>query len=238
MEQAQEGLTHIVGVPVEVWGTWLAALLTLGIYSFLYADNPIYKATEHLFVGVSAAYGVVISYHEIVLPNLYKPLFDPAALELPGPKYIVIIPIFLGMLILTRFIPKIDYLSRWPIALSMGAGAGLSMPLVVQGFLLKHMHATMKPLVPIAGEVTGLEAFNHLVILVGVICTLSYFYFSLEHKGVLGGASKVGIWFLMIAFGAGFGNTVMARLSLLIGRVQFMLYDFLPTLKNPFVPPG
>jgi hypothetical protein len=31
----------------------------------------------------------------------------------------------------------------------------------------------------------------------------------------------------MIAFGAMFGNTVMARLSLFIGRMQFLLKDWL-----------
>jgi hypothetical protein len=32
----------------------------------------------------------------------------------------------------------------------------------------------------------------------------------------------VGIWVLMVAFGASFGYTVMARISLLIGRVEFL----------------
>ncbi|MBC7286752.1 MAG: hypothetical protein H5T86_01665 [Armatimonadetes bacterium] len=43
-------------------------------------------------------------------------------------------------------------------------------------------------------------------------------------------ASRVGIWFLMVAFGAGFGNTVMARLSLLIGRIEFLRYEWWPTV--------
>jgi len=37
----------------------------------------------------------------------------------------------------------------------------------------------------------------------------------------------VGIWFLMISFGASFGYTIMARLSLLIGRIRFLLDDWL-----------
>jgi len=35
-------------------GTWVAAFLTLSIFSFLYKDNPFYKFAEHLMVGVSA----------------------------------------------------------------------------------------------------------------------------------------------------------------------------------------
>jgi hypothetical protein len=65
------------------------------------------------------------------------------------------------------------------------------------------------------------------VVVVGVITGLVYFFFSREHKGVFGGLAKTGVWFLMIAFGASFGYTVMARISLLIGRVYFLLHNWL-----------
>ena len=71
------------------------------------------------------------------------------------------------------------------------------------------------------------EGLNLFIILVGVVTVLIYFFFSVEHTGAVGAASKVGIWFLMISFGASFGYTIMARLSLLIGRVQFLLGDWL-----------
>jgi hypothetical protein len=238
MEQAPSVAHLFLGISLEVWGTWLAALLTLAIFSFLYADNPVYKAAEHLFVGVSAAYGVVILFFESVKPDIYLPLFKPGEVDLEAPKLILLIPIAFGLMLLTRFIPRIDYLSRWPIAVTMGAYAGMGIPLSLQGNIFKQMEGTMKPLLPVAADqYAASDAINAFLILLGVVCTLSYFYFSLEHKGVLKVTSKIGIWFLMIAFGAGFGNTVMARISLLIGRVQFILDDVLPTLKPPFLPP-
>jgi hypothetical protein len=238
MDPVQAAAPIFLGISVEVWGTWLAALLTLAIFSFLYADNPVYKAAEHLFVGVSAAYGVVVVFFDSVKPDIILPLFRPGEVELDAPKYILLIPVAMGALFLTRFIPRIDYLSRWPIALMMGSTAGMAIPVAIQGQVLKQMQGTMKPLLPLPGNEYGaFEAMNAIIILVGVVCVLSYFYFSLEHKGVLRVTSKLGIWFLMIAFGAGFGNTVMARISLLIGRVQFLLDDFLPTLRPPFLPP-
>lgn len=69
------------------------------------------------------------------------------------------------------------------------------------------------------------------LVLVGVAAVLFYFFFSVEHTGAVGAISRVGIWFLMIAFGASFGFTVMARISLLIGRMQFLLGDWLHLLK-------
>ena len=36
----------------EIIGVWFAVLFTLSIFSYLYGDNPFYKAAEHIFVGV------------------------------------------------------------------------------------------------------------------------------------------------------------------------------------------
>lgn len=66
-----------------------------------------------------------------------------------------------------------------------------------------------------------------VIVVIGVCSTLIYFYFSHEHVGVLGVTAKVGIWFIMISFGAHFGYTVMGRVSLLIGRVQFLVEDWI-----------
>jgi hypothetical protein len=34
----------------------------------------------------------------------------------------------------------------------------------------------------------------------------------------------------MIAFGASFGYTVMSRLSILIGRINFLFHDWIPLI--------
>jgi hypothetical protein len=69
-------------------------------------------------------------------------------------------------------------------------------------------------------------------VFLGVLSVLFYFYFSIEHKGIVGKLGTVGIWFIMISFGASFGYTVMARVSLLIGRVQFLIYKVPDAFKT------
>ena len=66
-----------------------------------------------------------------------------------------------------------------------------------------------------------------IIVIAGVLSTLVYFYFSKEHVGVLGSTARVGIWFIMISFGAHFGYTVMGRISLLIGRMQFLIEEWI-----------
>jgi len=88
-------------------------------------------------------------------------------------------------------------------------------------------------IVPLSG--VGTAGFlNNLILVAGVVCGLVYFFFSKAHKGVVGAAANIGITVLMIAFGASFGYTVMARISLLIGQAQFLIFDWLPTFSIIF----
>ena len=71
------------------------------------------------------------------------------------------------------------------------------------------------------------SSLNNILFALGIITSLLFFFYSREHKGVLGVSSRLGMWFLMVSFGAGYGYTVMSRISLLIGRFQFLVDDWL-----------
>ena len=107
---------------MEMLSIWIAAILTLGIFSFLYKDNPLYKACEALFVGVSAAYWAIVFYFD----NIYKKFYE-GAVTAEEPDYFLWIGAILGLLFLSRLVPKIGWVSRWPMALIVGATAGLYM---------------------------------------------------------------------------------------------------------------
>ena len=64
---------------------WVGAFLTLMIFSFLWKDNVFYKFAEHLFVGVSAAYWMVVGIHTTIIPNLVARLWPSSVRTiLPG----------------------------------------------------------------------------------------------------------------------------------------------------------
>ncbi|MBI5266206.1 MAG: hypothetical protein HY851_03135, partial [candidate division Zixibacteria bacterium] len=87
-----------------LWTT-VGAFLTLATFSFLYRDNPFYKIAEHLVVGVSAGYFVVILWHNNLVPNLFRRLGDGDwfYLWLNSSKPWYWIPFILGLLMFTRF---------------------------------------------------------------------------------------------------------------------------------------
>ncbi|OGC76736.1 MAG: hypothetical protein A2Z27_03030 [candidate division Zixibacteria bacterium RBG_16_50_21] len=207
---------------IETLGIWLGAFFTLCIFSFLYKDNPFYKLAEHVFVGISAGYGVALEFQNVFLPNLWNPLTKEG-------KLIMLVPLVLGVLLFTRFVSRISWLSRWSIGLLIGIYSGIAIIGFGSGDLVAQIHGN---LLPLWGGNDLLTLFNNWILTVGLITCLIYFFFSKEHKGSFGILARVGIYFLMLSFGASFGYTVMSRMSLLIGRFYFLYGDWLGILPQ------
>jgi len=215
---------------LDFWGKGLGivtgAAFTLAMYSFLYKDNPVFKIAENLFVGVAMGYWIIITWFNILKPDVFETLLVPIFKETGNsPQYTILIPTLLGIFMLMRFSKKLAWLSRWSFAFIVGLGSGITIPNFIHAFILKQLtfDSLIAPSIPVS--------INNFLILLGLVSVLIYFFFSVEHKGVVGGISIIGVWFLMIAFGASFGYTVMARMSLLIGRMQFLIRDWLGLIQ-------
>ena len=219
---------------IELLSTWIGAFITLCCFSFLYKDNPFYRFAESLFVGVSAGYYLsVVYFHQVLKPNLLAKLwpsfFNTGEAANVAPDYWLIIPGILGCLMLLRFSQKLAWVSRFTVAFVMGVSTGLTIVTSTQQYLIPQIAKAIKPIF-IYGQLG--QSFSNLVLVVGSIACLFYFFFSTEHKGPFyGNLAKIGIWFLMISFGASFGATVMGRISLLIGRFTFLLKNWLHIIQ-------
>ena len=241
-------------ITAEIMGAWLVVLLTLCIFSFLYKDNPFYKAAEHLYVGVSAGYVAVISFWQQVQPNMFGRLW-PSRVDVDDDsiftsvwyaiyeifnfistgfgvldrsifpeggikgfdeiRFIYLIPFILGIFMLLRLVPKLGWLARWAIAYIVGMAAGLRFYGFLNSDILIQIKASAIDFTSDWGTIV-----NALILFIGTLTGLIYFFYSTEHKGVVGRLSRIGIYFLMIKFGASFGFAVMGRISLLIGRIN------------------
>lgn len=240
-------------------GAWVSVFLTFGIFSYLYKDNPFYKIAEHVFVGVSAGYWTSIFFWTQIQPNLFgrlwpkteyadnlwysiynglgfisSSIFPAGGINKGHDQHMIyLLPLILGIMMLLSLIPKLSWFARWGIGYTVGMAAGLR----AYGYLNSNVIAQVKasavdfatPGQPVFALI-GNSYFNSIVLLVGTITGLLYFYFSKSHTGIFGKISKVGIFFLMISFGASFGFAVMGRISLLIGRfvdlIKFSSQDY------------
>jgi hypothetical protein len=233
------------------FGIWIAGVLTIGIISFLYKDNPVYKMCEAVFVGISAGYWFVSLYYQNLLPKLFDNLGITKILGLSSDngalqnvftghwdeRILYIFALVLGVMMIMRLVPNAGWISRWPLAVVVGSTAGLYMITYFQSNFLSQLQNTVAPLIDVnrirslSGPNISIDDYfgaylGNIVLVIGTLTGLVYFYFSKEHKGMLGGGAKIGIYFLMITFGASFGYTVMSRMSLLIGRLYFVFGDW------------
>jgi|CZCB01.1.fsa_nt_gi hypothetical protein len=194
-------------------GTLVAALFTIATLSSVFAKkNPAFEVAQPIFLGVAAGHAFVVNV-EIIRSGAASISQDWTAL----------IPVVLGALVLTRLVPKWSHLSRVSLAIIGATGAALGLRGALQAEILDQVKATL----------VSLTNLDNIILVVGVISTLAYFLFSKKVAGPLTGHGplryipEVGKIVMMIAFGASFGNSTMGRLSLLIGRVAFLIKDWL-----------
>lgn len=203
------------------FATWLSAILTLIVFSFLLGENPAWRFVEHVYIGFTAAHAISMGWNNI--NNLaVKPIANES-------RFYLIIPCILGLMLYSRFFPKQSWLSRYPMAFLIGGGTGMILKGVMEAQFISQIRASV---VPISFENGLLEGIGNIVIIVGTICVLLYFYFS-DPEGVPGlkQIRGFGRFIMMIAFGATFGNAVMGEMTLLIGRLQFLYGEWLKLIK-------
>ncbi len=220
--------------------TWIGVFLTVAIFSFLWRDNRLYRFAEHLVVGVANAYSISFTFHRVIVPYVVKPLsagFKEMAAQGPSWKlldpaspanFIILVPLFIGLLYFARFVPKHAWLVRIPMAIFMGYYTGQTVPAAFTGTVFPQLKATLVTQATFGGALWF--GICKVLVLIGVLTTLTYFFFSREHTGALKWSAKTGIVYVMVGFGASFGFTVMARISLAIGRFYFLFRDWLGIL--------
>lgn len=206
---------------LEIVGLWIAALLTLGAYTILYRENPIYRFVEHLFIGVAAGYGIGVMVADIMHRIWWTNVFHDGkwwwAFALPY-----------AMWLFTIYTEKYSWISRIVIGTLIGAYAGLYFQ-EFSSVYLPQVRSSFKPLWTSDAnpDLLASGVINNIIFLVILLSVMTYFLFSFEQKGGVKRTAIFGRWMLMIALGAIFGNTVMARIALLIGRIWFLMHDWL-----------
>ena len=196
---------------------WVAAVGTLAIYSILYKENPVYRMAEHVFIGAAAGYGVFVTWTQILKPQWWD--------KITHGEWYWIFALIAGSMFYFIYSKKHVWISRIIFGTLLGLIAGAAFK-GFAGINIDRIYASFKPLHG-AGMTPG-DVANNAVFIVVLLAVMAYFFFSFEHRNRITSApAKLGRWFLMFAFGAMFGSTVMARMSLLIGRMYFLLHDCL-----------
>jgi hypothetical protein len=224
----------------------VGGLATLGIYTFLIKENPVFRFFEHLFIGVAAGFLPVLTVRDFLWPKVLQPLFGYSRVVYPDGSVaqgysfyylLYIIPIMFGLLYYTLYSKKYSWLSKLVIGFSLGVSAGVSF----KGFfaeIIPQLLSSFKPLIVFdsAGFVVWQTCLSNMLFLFTLVTVMWYFFFSFRHEGRTSTVVNVsGRWMMMICFGAFFGSTVMARMALLVERVRFLTVEWWQVVQEVMV---
>lgn len=201
--------------------TITAAGITLMLFSYLYKENKFFRIAEHAYIGAAAAYTTLIS-----IDTAWVYLYD-YVYRLGHWWWWFTVPI--GLLYVFFFTRKYFYLYRYPTAIVLGISIGTIVARYIKTQFLEQIRSTIT-------DSTGIsillpKPLDGVLVAIGVLTALFYFYFTMEFKGPLNTMAKFGRYTLVAGFGGSFGLTIMSRVSLFIGRIRFLYF----TQPAPYV---
>jgi len=178
--------------------------LILMIYTILYRENPAFRIGEHLMVGATVGHAVVLAIFQIR---------DLAFLKVQQGQILYVVPILLGVALYLQFYRAYKHIARVAIAFMLSVGITLS----ARGLISVNVIGQIK------GAIVPLNSVQNIVYTVGVVCVLLYFVYEERVSKAVGPVPKVGRWLLMVTMGAYFANSIMGRLSIVIGTLNTVL---------------
>jgi hypothetical protein len=199
--------------------TTIAVVLTVLVLSRVAGDNPLFRFSQYLFVGVALGYAVVVAYHQVLRPAVLGLVGagDPLVLSLR------LVPLLLGLLLFTRLgSQRASWLANIPLALLFGVGAALAVGGALAGTLAPQLLDTAAR--PLSGSLATI--IGTLVLALGVIMVLSVFRYKAPAEGRAGLgrlSAQGGRWLLIVSFGALFAGAVITYMTALAERLQFIV---------------
>lgn len=216
-------------------GVWIAAVLTIMVYSYLLGDNPLYRVAEHLLVGSAIAYAVVVSLHSVMIPRLFARLSEG--------HWLYMIPLILGVLLLCKAKTSWADYGNVSLGVLLAVGVALAVAGALSGTIGPQVQDTIVSLNPTDYAERGMfGVIDSIVVVVGTIGALLFFQFSVSKRDSLDDGrrgsivrtwARLGRLTIMVAFGVIFASVVISRVSLLVGRAQFLLGDWLHIVTTP-----
>ncbi len=220
----------------ELIGTAVGFLLTIIVLSYLIGDNPLFRLAIHLFIGVSAGFVAAVILRNVIFPNLIQPLFTLASGEVSFENALVLVPVILSLLLLTKLSANLGRAGNLPMAFLVGVGAAVAIGGAVTGTLFPQAETSMNVLdlsqVDFRDPAAGLSevVLARLVVFVGTLSTFIFFHFGTRpapegppaRSPWIESIARIGQGFIAVTFGVMFAGVYMAALTALIERLYFL----------------
>ena len=202
--------------PAGTAATWVAALATLGVWSYAVGGGRIFRLAQYLLAGLATGYLAVLAVREVLVPWLGEPLArDPA-----GEPVLWLGLLMAAALVAGRWLPPI--VPAVPVALLVAATAAFALGGAVVGTLLPQLGASVLVVDVGPGDLLNAALSATITVLV-----LLAFLHGTRRGRISGAAMGAGRWLMLAGLGGWLGFLLVSRLSVLLERIAFLLGDWL-----------
>lgn len=190
----------------QVVTEFVSAVLIVMVWSIMYRENRFFRLAEHLTIGSIFGY-TSYAATQALIDKTFNPLIATRSVPLA-------VVTFFGVLLWTRLIPKVQWISRLSLALM----AGISMAVGVRGAIgaqIIKLTVSGSWIIP----TNPMESINNIIVIVSMISVVAYFLYTRERTGVLRPVSQIAKIALMLGFGAILGTFLMGNTAFSISQI-------------------
>lgn len=221
-------------------GAMVGFLLTVLVFSYIFGDNPLFRLTMHIFIGVSVGFAAVVVLYNVIMFQLIVPIYQD-----PLGSISLLPPLIIGVwLLVTKVSPRLAGFGTPTLAYLVGVGAATAIGGAVLGTLFPQINASGilfdYDAAPATGMGMGEYFIRGLIILVGTVTTLMFFHFGMRARKDLPpqrprwiqDMGQIGMVFIAITFGSLFAGVYSAALTALIERMNFLIEFLMPLIAS------
>ena len=196
--------------------------LTLLIFSYLLADNFLFRLAVSAFVGLAAAFTTIAIIRGVIypyfiwtdgIPTEFTWVFIPAA-------------VLAGLLLLKPF-PAAKSWSNLALAFLIAVGTAVALFGTLTGTLI-----------PLVDDTTQIDfdngiwtTINGLIVLIGVVTSLLYFRYqarlnpdgTVTNTRIIALLRNIGLGFIVVTLGAIYATAILTSLTILTGQISLLL---------------
>jgi len=222
---------------LEISGMFISFILTLFVFSYFLGDNILFRIAIYIFIGVSAAYALVVAFYNIIWPDLLLPMIYGSQTQ----RLLGLIPFIFSLLLFAKTSRRFSVIGTPSLAYLVGVGAAAAVGGAVFGTLIPQIQSSINvfdvPAMVNRGDDLILGLVNGGIVILGTLTTLGYFHFGVrsqngkysERSPWMQGIAWLGQIFIAITFGVLFSGVLATALTAMVERL-FFLFNFLFSL--------
>lgn len=211
---------------IDLIAGWASLVLTLMVFSYILADNVLYRLAVHILVGAAAGYAAVAVSLDILMPWFRVTITES---NTPATVAYGVIPLLLFVFLALKLTPRYAHIGNGGVLFIFAIGAGVALVGAILG--------TIIPLVDESGRSvdTQDETVNAVLLIVGTVTTLIYFQY-VSRQNPLDGTPQnrlpirtlryMGQGFISVTLGALYAQAILTSLVVMNELVRTH-FDFI-----------